>query len=305
MLAQFMLDAAREDASLVTRAHGGGRDAPAYRHAIPASRDEPHLSLAPESRAELAARQQLEDLVSIAVASAQQADDALRQARQASTRARRGIWGFTCISALLVVVGIAGIADHRPYYRSGRELAPKASDDLSDDLSIAELQRQASGQPSEIEAGVLPPARTGPVQHLSSTAPILNPAVEEVSTPDRNVIGRSSVVQLGQQVGTTTAPAASQVLHGTNTPIGTTAAQAYPTQPYGFDASTSVQQSVLRANVWPSSQHWPSGSPLPKQKSNTPRRVTSSVGSGPSGNPVRDFQRSATAVGQGINSIFR
>ena len=47
MLAQFMLDAAREDASLVTRAHGGGRDAPVYRHAIPASREEP-LSLALE-----------------------------------------------------------------------------------------------------------------------------------------------------------------------------------------------------------------------------------------------------------------
>ena len=303
MLAQFMLDAAREDASLVTRAHGGGRDAPVYRHAIPASREEPHLSLALELRAELAARQQLEDLVLIAVASAQQADDALRQARQASTRASRGIWGFTCISALLVVVGIAGrIADHRPYDRSDRELAPKASDDLS----IAELQRQASGQPSEIEAGVLPPARTGPVQHLSSTAPILNPAVEEVSTPDSNVIGRSSVVQLGQQVGTTTAPAASQVLHGTNTPIGTTAAQAYPTQPYGYNASASAQPLVLRANLRPSSQLWPSyGSPSPNQKSNTPRRVSSSVGSGPSGNPVRDFQRFATAVGQGISSIFR
>jgi hypothetical protein len=302
MLAQFMLDAAREDASLVTRAHGGGRDAPVYRHAIPASREEPHLSLALETRPDLAARQQLEDLVSIAVASAQQADNALRQARQASTRARRGIWGFTCISALLVVVGIAGIADHRPYDRSDRELAPKASDDLS----VAEPQRHASGQPSEIEARAVPAARTGPVQHLSSTAPILNPAVEEVSTPDSNVIGRSSVVQLGQQVGTTTALAASQGLHGTNTPIGATAAQAYPTQPYGYNASASAQPLVLRANLRPSSQHWPSyGSPLPNQKSNSPRRVTSSVGSGPSGNPVRDFQRFATAVGQGINSIFR
>ena len=302
MLAQFMLDAAREDASLVMRAHGGGRHVPVYRHAIPASREEPLLSLPLESRPELAARQQLEDLVSIAVASAQQADDALRQARQASTRARRGIWGFTCISALLVVVGTAGIAGHRPYYKSDRELAPKASDDLS----IAEPQRQASGHPSEIEAQAVPAARTGPVQHLSSTAPILNPAVEEVSTPDSNVIGRSSVLQLGQQVDTTTALAASQGLHGTNTPTGATAAQAYPTQPYGLNASASAQPLVLRANLRPSSQHWPSyGSPLPNQKSNTPRRVTSSVGSGPSGNPVRDFQRFATAVGQGISSIFR
>ena len=301
MLAQFMLDAAREDASLVTRAHGGGRDAPVYRHAIPASREEPHLSLALELRAELAARQQLEDLVSIAVASAQQADDALRQARQASTRARRGIWGFTCISALLVVVGIAGIADHRPYDRSDRELAPKASDDLS----IAELQRQASGQPSEIGDQALAPAPIGPVGHLSSSAPIRGSAVKEASAPDSNVIGRSSIVQLDEPLRTTTAPAASQVLQGTNAPMGATARAYPPTQPYGLNASTSVQQSVLRANVWPSSQHWPSGSPLPKQKSNTPRRVAASVGSGPSGDPVRDFQRFARAVGDGIGSIFR
>ena len=299
MLAQFMLDAAREDASLVTRAHGGGRDAPVYRHAIPASREEPHLSLALESRAELAARQHLEDLVSIAVASAQQADDALQRACQASTRAKRGIWGCTSIGAILVLVGIAGIPNHSPYYGSDRELAAKAGDGLS----VAEPQRHASGQLSEIEDQALAPPPVGPVGRLSSTAPILDPAVEEASAPDSNV-SRSSSAQLDERLGTGTAPAASQVLHATNAPMGTTA-PAYPTQPYGLNASTSVQPLVLRANVWPSSQHWPSGSPLPKQKSNTPRRVAASVGSGPSGNPVRDFQRFARAVGDGIGSIFR
>ena len=301
MVAQFMLDAAREDLSLVTRAHGGGRDAPVYRHAIPASREEPHLSLALELRAELAARQHLEDLVSIAVASAQQADDALQLARQASTRARRGIWGVTCTGALLVVAAIAGIADHRPYYRSDRELAAKAGDGLS----VAEPRRHVSGQLSEIGDQALAPAPIGPVGHLSSTAPILDPAVEEASAPDSNVIGRSSIVRLDERMGTTTAPAASQVPHGTGAPMGATA-RAYPTQPYGINASTSVQPLVLGSNVWPPSQRWPSyGSPMPKLKSNTPRGVASSVGSGPSGDPVRDFQRFATAVGRGIGSIFR
>jgi hypothetical protein len=128
--------------------------------------------------------------------------------------------------------------------------------------------------------------------------------VDEASAPDSNVIGRSSIVQFDEQLATTTAPAASQVLHGTGAPMVATA-RAYPTQPYGLNASTSIQPSVLRANVLPSSQHWPSGSPLPKQKSNSPRRVAASVGSGPSGNPVRDFQRFARAVGDGIGSIFR
>ena len=57
---------------------GGGRGAPIHRHAIPESLEKPHLSLALESRADLAARRHLEDLVSIAVASAQQADDVVQ-----------------------------------------------------------------------------------------------------------------------------------------------------------------------------------------------------------------------------------
>ena len=186
------------------------------------------------SRAELAARQHLEDLVSIAVASAQQADDALQRACQASTRAKRGIWGCTSIGAILVLVGIAGIPNHSPYYGSDRELAAKAGDGLS----VAEPQRHASGQLSEIEDQALAPPPVGPVGRLSSTAPILDPAVEEASAPDSNV-SRSSSAQLDERLGTGTAPAASQVLHATNAPMGTTA-PAYPTQPYGLNASTSV-----------------------------------------------------------------
>ena len=250
---------------------------------------------------DLAARQHLEELVSIAVASAQQADDAVQRALQSSTRATRGIWGATWIGALLFLVGVAGITDRLPYYSSDRELAAKAGDGLA----VAEPQRHVSGQLSELEDQTRAPAPIGPVGRLSSTAPTLDPAVEAASAADSNVLGRSSSVQPDQRIGTTTTPAASQVPRGTNAPTGATA-QAYPTQFYATNTSTSVQPLVLRANLWPSSQHRPSyGSPIPKQKSNTPRRVASSVGSGPSGDPVRDFQRFTSAVGRGIGSIFR
>jgi hypothetical protein len=162
MVAQLMLDASTEDSSLVMSECGGGRGAPVHRHAIPESPEKRHLSLALESRADLATRRHSEDLVSIAVASAQQADDAVQRARQTSTRARRGVWGFTCIGALLVIGGIAGIADHRPYYGSTRDLAAKAGDGPS----IAEPQRHASGQQSEIKARTLTPAQIGPLGHL-------------------------------------------------------------------------------------------------------------------------------------------
>lgn len=300
MLAQLMLDAASEDASLITRSHGGGRDALVHGHAIPASREEPHLPLVLEPRVDLAARQHLEDLVSIAVASAQQADDAVERALQSSARARRGIWGAGCIGALLFLVGIAGITDNLPYYRSDRELAAKASDGPA----VAGPQRHVNDQLT-LQDHILAPVTTSPVGRLSQTAPILDPVVQEASAADTNVLGRSPSVQPDAPVGAKIAPAVSQVPRGTNAPTDATA-QAYPTQPYGLNTSTSLQPSVLRTDLWPSSQHRSSyGSPLPKQKSNAPRPVASSAGSGPSGDPVRDFQRFTSAVGRGISSIFR
>jgi hypothetical protein len=300
MLARLILDAAGEDASLITRSHNDGRDAAVHWHAIPASREDRHLPLALESRVDLTARQHLEEVVSIAVASVQEAEDAVQRAHQFSTRARRGICAAICIGTLLFLVGIAGITDHLPYYKSDRELAGKAGDGLA----VAEPQRHVSGQLSELEDHTVAPAPMGPLARLSSTAPILYPGAEEVSAADSKVLGRSTV-QPDERIGTTTTPAASQVQRETNAPTGATP-QAYPTQPYGINTSTSVQPLVLRPNLWPSLQHRPSyGSPIPKQKSNTPTRPASSVGSGPTGDPVMDFQRFTAAVGRGIDSIFR
>ena len=302
ILARLILDAVTEDASLITRSHSGGRAAPVHRHAVPTSREEPHLPVTLESRVDLAARQHLEDLVSIAVASAQQAEDAVQRAHHSSTRATRGIWGATCIGALLFLVGIAGITDHLPYYSSERELDAKAGDGLA----VAEPQRHVSGQLSELEDHTRASAPISPGGHLGNTAPIRNPAVEEASAADSNVIDRSLVVQPDERIDTTITPAASQALRGVDAPTGATT-QGYPTQSYGIITSASVQQAlVLRANLWPSSQRRPSyASPIPKQKSNTPTRVAPSVGSGPTGDPVRDFKRFTSAVGRGIGSIFR
>ncbi len=301
MLARLILDAAGEDASLITRSHRGGRDAPVQRPAIPASREERHLPLVLESRVDLAARQHLEELVSIAVASAHEAEDAVQRALQSSRRATRGICGAICVGALLFLMAIGGITDHLPYFRSDRELAAKAGDGLA----VAEPQRHVSGQLSELEDQTLAPPPIGPVGRLISTAPIQDAAVQEAPAADSNMLARSSSVQPDERIGTTTTPAASQVPRGTNAPTGATA-QAYPTQPYGMNTSTSVQPSVLRANLWPSSEHRPShGSSIPKHTSNTPTRMATSVGSGPSGDPVRDFQRFTSAVGRGIGSIFR
>jgi hypothetical protein len=146
-----------------------------------------------------------------------------------------------------------------------------------------------------------------PIGRQSSVAP-MPLATSGAFAPDNVVIARSSVEQLETGLAATTAPQASQVSPGVNAPTGGTVGQAHPTQPYGFNASTSVQPSPSRAYVPSTAQQWSARtyvSPLPKQYHYVPRRVAASYGSGPSGNPVRDFQRFVTALGQGFRSIFR
>lgn len=301
MVARLILYAAREDASLITRARDGASVAPGRPHPQPVLRAHPHLSLALESREGRIAPQLLEDLVSTAVSSAQQADVVVQRARQIIARARRGAFAFTCIGTLLVVAAIDGIADHRLWYESAWEGAVTPSDSLS----TAEPQQQASGQPIELEDRAPALAPIGPAGRLNGTGPSRASAVE-ASMHDSRGIAHASVVQLDGRRGPTAEPGVSNTLHAANLGIVATTARTYPTQPYGFNPSTPLQSSVSSATIWLSSQHWPShGSPLRMHKSYESRRVVASVGSGPTGNPVRDFQRFTKAVGRAISSIFR
>lgn len=178
----------------------------------------------------------------------------------------------------------------------------------SDDQPLVESQPPTSGRSSKMEDQTLERAPIDPVGRQSSAAPMPDAMNGGASTTDIVVIAGSSVEQLDAVLGTTATPLASQVSQGANGPTGTTVGRAYPTQPYGFNTSTSVQPFPSRAYVPSSAQQWPArtyGSPLPKQYHYTPRRVAASYGSGPSGNPVRDFQRFVTALGQGVRSMFR
>jgi hypothetical protein len=242
----------------------------------------------------------MEQLVSIALASAHRAEDASELASQTSRIAKRSAALFTVLGAIGGLAGIAGIVDHRFNDRLASGMVAIASDDQP----LVESQRPTGGK---MEDQTLERAPIDPVGRQSSAAPMPDAMVGGVSTPDNVVIARSSVEQLDTGPGTTR-PLASQILPGVNAPTRATLGQAYPTQPYGFNASTSVQPLPSRAYIPSSAQQWPArtyGSPLQRQYHYVPRRVAASYGSGPSGNPVRDFQRFVTALGQGVRSIFR
>ncbi len=78
-----------------------------------ASRNEQFPPMALLSDPTLNTRQYLEDLVRIAVSSAERADDVSSQARTAGKKARRGMALVTCVGALGLMVGLAGFTASR------------------------------------------------------------------------------------------------------------------------------------------------------------------------------------------------
>ena len=289
-MARTLVEAAQRDPSLLGRSPvtAAGRLGEVASERRPLRSIEHHLA-AP-------ADPYMEQLVSIALASAHRAEDASELASQTGRIAKRSARLFTVLGAIGGLAGIAGIVDHRFNDTLAPGLAAAAGD--------GQPERPTSGPLSKM-ADQTPPI--DPIGRQSSVAP-MPLATGRALAPDNLVTARSSVEQLDTGLGATTAPQARQVSPGVNAPTSGTIGQAYPTQPYGFNASTSVQPLPSRPYVPSAAQQWPARtyvSPLPKQYHYIPRRVAASYGSGPSGNPVRDFQRFVTALGQGFRSIFR
>jgi hypothetical protein len=101
-LARFLLISAREDPSLLRRATPA-KFASGFTRLAPLTRREPFWRESAPIR-----ESDLEDLVSIAINSARQADDASRQARASVAKSRRGAYAF---AALGILGGTVAAAD--------------------------------------------------------------------------------------------------------------------------------------------------------------------------------------------------
>jgi hypothetical protein len=125
-LARFLLESAKQDPALLGRSHpplvndlqGDGWDLPVAREFQQALRlPAPYVLGRDEER-------DLEDLVSIAVESAQQAEDAVRQAREATGAVRRGMALYAGLGVLGLLAGMAAIADNHLHGTSSATVAP-------------------------------------------------------------------------------------------------------------------------------------------------------------------------------------
>jgi hypothetical protein len=103
-VARTLLEFARQEPSLVGRTHALARSAPSGAPAFDLS------SFTGFTQIDLA--RQLEDLTSIAIAAAQQAEDAFRQSRETVRIARRNTIMFGLLGAVGILSGAASIADN-------------------------------------------------------------------------------------------------------------------------------------------------------------------------------------------------
>ena len=140
-LARRLLAAAEATPALIGRA----KTAPAVANPRVA---ESFAAMALLSDPALDVRQYLEDLVTIAVNSAQQAEDLAVQAREASRKARRGMAVVASIGALGLVVGVAGFAASRSANIRLAEVRGEVG-------ALHEMQRQSQDQLADIASRTL------------------------------------------------------------------------------------------------------------------------------------------------------
>jgi hypothetical protein len=206
-LARRLLAAAEASPALIGRT----RTAPAVANPRVA---ESFATMALLSDPALDVRQYLENLVTIAVSSAQQAEDLAVQAREASRKARRGMAVVASIGALGLVVGVAGfaasrsanirLAEVRGEVGALHEMQRQSQDQLADIASRTSDQRDAvevTQQPSIAAAVVMsqplpapaPPARQPTVRYSE-------PWPDSRPPPPRVAVVRSRPVQTTQPV---------------------------------------------------------------------------------------------------------
>jgi len=136
----------------------------------------PFSTMALLSDPALDVRQYLEDLVSIAVNSAQQAEDVSAQARDASRKARRGMVAIASFGLLGLIVGVAGFA-------ASRSSNVKLSEVRHEVSTLQDMQRQANDQIAQIVSQTTERENAVEEARLDKIAPVEPPQPRQLLNP--------------------------------------------------------------------------------------------------------------------------
>ena len=124
------------------------------------------------ANADPAAKQYFEDLVSIAVASSERADDLLREAYAANRKATYATWAFASIAAVSVAVGLAAGAVGMIGSHQGNATDNRLTEIAGEVKSLGQQQQQASRQLSAVRSEIADDHPVAvPVQQTADTAP--------------------------------------------------------------------------------------------------------------------------------------
>ena len=329
-LARLLMDAAGADPTLLNRAQTFRRGRlgeysaglPATVRARPCATQNQSAPLVSRSDTD----QYLEQLVSLAVSSAQRAEDALRSVGGNDRVSRRIMAAAAGIGVLGVLVGIIGVADSRLIHRSDARLTQVASKVRV----LAGMQQQTSGQVSQLRARAAEqPADVGSTprdagaatsggepaqvtdQHLGTgDQPAEQPVsdVAEVSNEATPALLAASPTQPygfhpPMPAGPPASPANIELASSEGTPapaVAATPIPALPTQPYGLHPVALAGLPAPSANVPPP----PGYASRAVQHVSPTRRAATSRSGVSSGNPVRDARNFVVAVGYGVRAFF-
>jgi hypothetical protein len=213
---------------------------PELRRESEAMRREPYVSPPVLPAAEVASNEDLEELVSIALASAQDAEDVSREAAEASRKARRGMFVAVGVAALGIVIATAGTISARLFSADTSQMA-----DIAKQVqALGDLQHHIDGQLAEMHAA--PPVQeasaspVAPAQPGSAEPPPLAPLK---ATPVRVLPAEATPPQ--------PAPAATDPSPGTEASAASYApASSYDTyQPPAPSRGTYAPYVVYRAGT--------------------------------------------------------
>lgn len=154
VVAQLLLQCTRDDPTLVKRSRGQTRTAQTQAIQSPVMRPElgsPSILLA---SADPAAKQYFEDLVSIAIASSERADDLLRAAYEANRKAAHATWAFASIAAVSVAVGLAAGAAGMVGSHQGNATDNRLIEIAGEVKSLGQQQQQASRQLAAVRSEI-------------------------------------------------------------------------------------------------------------------------------------------------------
>ena len=283
-IAQLLIKAGQQDSALLSRAQTVVTAKPRNQVTeLPVARHRDQLSSASGTRLAVETDPYMEQLVSIAVASARRAEDASLLATETGRIAKRATVLVTMFGSLGGLMGLAAIVDLRLDAGSAAiasvapaiaDATPRAGNVASDGGPQApEHMASASSAPASSGAARMPAPGSLPGD------------IAIAGSPAGSVNGRADAAT----------QTASQVQQPINIPARPVAGVPSATQPYGFTSAGTVPPAAPAAHV----QSWP------KRYYPAARPVTVSHNSAASGNPVRDFQRFVTALGEGLRSVFR